>query len=191
MVGDDRRDARVADQLPAHLAAAVVLRRHGDRASAGSRIWFHDPRVHQDQADPLLSAWSPSLLLFGLVTERNLLKAVLGTAYPGLSDRGWFLLTRNWVALLPRHGGRSTRWCGARPAPTSGSASKIWGCSCLLTFLFALANIPMLMRHGLDAGGGRRKSRRSRRRNRAKQDADAVISIEGLSKTYATGVRRR
>src|SRR5436309_1387481 len=41
-----------------------------------------------------------ALLGFGLRTGRNLLKMVLGTAYPGLTERGWNLLTRNWILLF-------------------------------------------------------------------------------------------
>lgn len=88
-----------------------------------------------------------SLLLFGLFTKRNLLKAVLGTAYPGLSDRGWMILTRNWavffiaMAALNEVVWRTTStdfWIGF----------KIWGFM-PATFLFAIAHIPMLMRHGM------------------------------------------
>ena len=40
------------------------------------------------------------LLGFGLATGRNLLKVVLESVYPGLSERGWTLLTRNWIAYF-------------------------------------------------------------------------------------------
>ena len=89
-----------------------------------------------------------SLLLFGLLTKRNLLKSVLGTAYPGLSDRGWQILTRNWalfflaMAALNEAVWRTTStdfWIGF----------KIWGFM-PATFLFAIAHVPMLMRHGMD-----------------------------------------
>jgi intracellular septation protein len=89
-----------------------------------------------------------SLLLIGLITDRNLLKAVLGSVYPGLSERGWKLLTRNWVAFFFAMAianeivWRTTStefWAGA----------KIWG-FLPATFLFAIANVPMLMKHGLE-----------------------------------------
>ena len=88
-----------------------------------------------------------SILFFGLYTGRNLLKAVLGTAYPGLSERGWQLLTRNWaiffivMAFANELVWRTTStdfWVGA----------KLWG-FLPATFLFAFANVPMLMKHGL------------------------------------------
>src|SRR5688500_10471351 len=87
------------------------------------------------------------LLAFGLRTGRPFLKTVLGTAYPGLSDEGWRVLTRNWalffavMAVVNEAVWRNSStqfWIGF----------KIWG-AIPLTFLFALANVPMLMRHGL------------------------------------------
>jgi intracellular septation protein len=88
-----------------------------------------------------------SLLAFGLATKRNLLKMVLGTAYPGLSERGWQLLARNWALFfafmavvneLVWRNSSTDFWVGF----------KLWG-FLPATFLFAIANVPMLMRHGL------------------------------------------
>ena len=88
------------------------------------------------------------LLGFGLATGRPLLKAVLGSSYPGLDEEGWRKLTRNWalffafMAALNEAVWRNSStdfWVGF----------KLWG-AIPLTFLFALANIPMLLRHGLN-----------------------------------------
>jgi len=88
-----------------------------------------------------------SLLLFGLLTRRNLLKSVLGTAYPGLSDRGWQILTRNWALFfLAMAALNEAVW---RTTSTDfWVAFKIWGFM-PATFLFAMAHVPMLMRHGM------------------------------------------
>lgn len=89
-----------------------------------------------------------ALLAFGLYTGRPLLKRVLGSAYPGLDGEGWRKLTRNWalffafMAVLNEVVWRNSStdfWVGF----------KLWG-AIPLTFLFAIANIPMLMRHGLN-----------------------------------------
>ena len=89
------------------------------------------------------------LLAFGLATGRPFLKIVLGSAYPGLDDAGWRKLTRNWalfffaMAMLNEAVWRNSTtdfWVGF----------KLWG-AIPLTFLFAAANIPMMMRHGLAA----------------------------------------
>lgn len=90
-----------------------------------------------------------AILGFGLATGRPTLKAVLGHAYPGLTDLGWAKLTRNWavffvgMAIANEAVWRSTSmefWLGY----------KLWG-AMPATLLFALANVPMLMKHGLNA----------------------------------------
>jgi intracellular septation protein len=95
------------------------------------------------------------ILAFGLFRRRNYLKSLLGSAFQGLSELGWELLARRWalffllLAVLNEIFWRffSTEiWLHF----------KIWG-DTLLTFLFAIAQMPMLLRHGLtlkdDAGG--------------------------------------
>jgi intracellular septation protein len=87
------------------------------------------------------------LLFFGLRTGRNFLKIVLGMAYPGLRERGWTLLTRNWIgyflvmALLNEAVWRLT-------TTDTWVAFKLWF-FIPATFLFAAANVPMLLKHGL------------------------------------------
>ncbi|HEX8216016.1 MAG TPA: inner membrane-spanning protein YciB [Allosphingosinicella sp.] len=118
----------------------------------GITIWLHDETFIKMKPTLLYTAIA-GLLLFGLATKRNLLKSVLGTAYPGLNDRGWNLLTRNWVgffavmAIANEAVWRSTStdfWVGF----------KLWF-FLPATFLFALANVPMLMRHGLQVDDAR------------------------------------
>ncbi len=88
-----------------------------------------------------------ALLAFGLMTGRPLLKMVLGSAYPGLDEEGWRKLTRNWaiffavMAVVNEAVWRNSTtdfWIGF----------KLWG-AIPATLLFALANVPMLLRHGL------------------------------------------
>ena len=88
-----------------------------------------------------------ALLGFGLATGRNLLKVVLGAAYPGLKERGWVLLTRNWIAFfIVMAVANEAVW---RTTSTDmWVAFKLWG-FIPATFIFAAANVPMLMRHGL------------------------------------------
>jgi len=112
----------------------------------GITIWLHDETFIKIKPT-IYYALVAALLAFGLATGRPLLKAVLGSAYPGLDHQGWIKLTRNWaiffagMALLNEAVWRNSStefWIGF----------KIWG-AIPLTFLFALANVPMLMRHGL------------------------------------------
>lgn len=112
----------------------------------GFTIWLHDETFIK-MKPTLYYVLVAAMLGFGLLTGRNLLKMVLGPTYPGLTERGWQLLTRNWVlfflfmAAVNEAVWRSTStdfWVGF----------KLWGALPAL-FLFGLANIPMLLRHGL------------------------------------------
>ena len=109
-------------------------------------IWFHDPRFIQMKPTIVYSTFA-AVLAFGLLTGRPLLEGLLGAAYPGLSAQGWRKLTRNWavffvaMALLNEAVWRSTSW-------DFWVGFKLWG-AIPLTLGFALANVPMLMRHGL------------------------------------------
>ncbi len=112
----------------------------------GITIWLHDETFIKVKPTIYYTIVA-ALLIFGMKTGRNLLKMVLGTAYPGLSERGWHLLTRNWaafflvMAVVNEAVWRSTTtdfWVGF----------KLWF-FLPVTFLFAAANVPMLLRHGL------------------------------------------
>lgn len=112
----------------------------------GITIWLHDETFIKVKPT-IYYVMVASLLLFGLATKRNFLKTVLGSAYPGLSDHGWKVLTRNWavfflaMAIVNEAVWRNTStdfWIGF----------KIWGFM-PVTFLFALAHVPMLMRNGM------------------------------------------
>lgn len=90
------------------------------------------------------------VLAYGLATGRPLLKMLLESAYPGLNERGWRQLTINWalffvgMALL-----NEVVW---RTQSTDFWVSfKLFG-AIPLTLVFAAANIPMLLKNGLQAG---------------------------------------
>jgi len=113
----------------------------------GITIWLHDETFIKVKPT-IYYVVVAALLTFGLVTGRNLLKMVLESVYPGLSERGWRLLTRNWIgyfavmAIINELVWRTQStdfWVGF----------KLWF-FLPATFVFALANVPMLMRHGLE-----------------------------------------
>jgi intracellular septation protein len=112
----------------------------------GLTIWLHN-EMFIKMKPTIYYVLVAGLLAFGLATDRPLLQRVLGSAYPGLSESGWRKLTRNWalffafMALLNEAVWRNSStdfWVGF----------KLWG-ALPLTFLFAAANIPMLLKHGL------------------------------------------
>ena len=112
----------------------------------GLTIWLHKDWIIK-MKPTFYYALVSGLLWFGLATDRPLLQRVLGSTYPGLDETGWSKLTRNWaiffavMAVLNEAVWRNSStsfWIGF----------KLWG-ALPLTFLFAAANIPMLLRHGL------------------------------------------
>lgn len=112
----------------------------------GLTLWLHDETFIK-MKPTLYYLLVAALLGFGLATGRPLLKSVLGGTYPGLNEIGWTKLTRNWalfflvMAVLNEGVWRNSStgfWVGY----------KLWG-ALPLTLLFALANVPMLLRHGL------------------------------------------
>jgi intracellular septation protein len=112
----------------------------------GLTIWLHDETFIKMKPTVYYTLVA-ALLAFGLLTDRPLLQRVLGSTYPGLDETGWSKLTRNWalffafMAVL-----NETVWRNSSTQFWIGF--KIWG-ALPLTFLFAAANIPMLLRHGL------------------------------------------
>lgn len=112
----------------------------------GITLYLHDETFIKIKPT-IYYAMIAGVLTFGLFTGRNFLKLLLDAAYPGLSEKGWRLLARNWalffafMAVVNELVWRNTStefWIGF----------KLWGFM-PATFLFAIANVPMLMRHGM------------------------------------------
>ncbi len=91
-------------------------------------------------------------LLIGWLRGVSLLRILLGAAFEGLTERGWMLLSRNWAifflalagvneilrAMFNEANGQFGTWI----------AAKLW-VFLPLTFLFTLAQLPMLLRNGM------------------------------------------
>src|SRR5690554_2834980 len=112
-------------------------------------IYFNDPSFIQIKPTIIYTGFAV-ILGVGLLRGKAMLKYLLQAAYEGLSDEGWLKLSRNWaiffvfMAIL-NEAMRMTMsfdlWL----------TLKVWGVT-ILSFIFAIANVPMLMRHGLDIG---------------------------------------
>lgn len=109
-------------------------------------LYFHNEEFIKLKPT-VIYATLAAILGFGWWTKRPLLQAIFGTTYQGISPRGWELLTGNWALYLVfmaalnevvRHNFSTDFWVGF----------KLWG-AIPLTVLFSVANVPMLMRHGL------------------------------------------
>jgi intracellular septation protein len=112
----------------------------------GLTIWLHQAWIIK-MKPTFYYTLVASILAFGLITDRPLLQRVLGSTYPGLDEDGWRKLTRNWaiffgfLAII-----NEVVW---RNSSTDfWLAFKLWFVA-PATFLFAAANIPMLLKHGL------------------------------------------
>lgn len=121
----------------------------------GLTLYFHDATFIKVKPTIVYSMLA-AVLGFGLATGRPMLKMLLESAYPGLTETGWRKLTVNWMVffvlmavanevawrmLAPNATDDLTRWAGF----------KLW-VVVPATFMFALGNIPMLMKHGLTLG---------------------------------------
>ena len=109
-------------------------------------IWLHDQRFIQFKPTLYYGVIAGALFV-GQATGRPMLKLVLEQAYPGLSEQGWSLLSRNWAWFfvvmgagneIVRHTLSFDVWL----------LYKLWAVM-PLTLIFAVTQIPMLLRHGL------------------------------------------
>lgn len=109
-------------------------------------IWFHDQRFIQVKPT-IIYAGLGALLLGGALAGKPLLKYVLEAGYDGLTDRGWAILSRNWglffggMALLNELLRRELSF-------DTWLTVKVWALI-PLSIAFGLANLPVLMKHGL------------------------------------------
>ena len=88
-----------------------------------------------------------AILFLGVWRGKAPLKYLLEYAFEGLSDEGWLKLSRNWgfffIGMAVLNEGMI-----ATLTEQMWLTLKVWGVTAL-TFVFGMANIPMLLRHGL------------------------------------------
>ncbi|MFM9852889.1 MAG: septation protein IspZ [Sphingomonadaceae bacterium] len=114
----------------------------------GLTLYMHDEKFIQIKPT-IIYALLGGLLLAGVIRGKPFLKYVFEHGYNGLSERGWILLSRNWAVFflamaIFNEAVRATFDFG------TWLTIKVWGMS-ILSGLFAVANLPMLMKHGLGA----------------------------------------
>ncbi|MCX8474680.1 MAG: septation protein A [Sphingomonas sp.] len=109
-------------------------------------LWFHDQSFIQMKPTIVYTMFAV-ILGYGLIAKKPLLQMLLETAYPGLSAKGWRLLTINWtgffvaMAILNEVMRQVLSW-------DQWVTFKTWAVI-PLTLVFAMLNIPMLLKHGL------------------------------------------
>ena len=122
------------------LSAVLVL------GFGGLTLWLHDPVLIRYKATAVYVLLS-SLLFIGLLRGKPLLKYVLESGYDGLSDRGWMILSRNWAFFFAALAVANQVLIYLKVSDNTYVNVKVWG-FIAATFIFALANIPVLTKHG-------------------------------------------
>ena len=110
-------------------------------------LYLRDPKFIQMKPTFIYVGFA-ALLGGGLLRGKALLKWLFGPVFPGLTEEGWMKLSRNWafffLALaianeIMRQMLTFDTWLTV----------KVWGVT-VVSILFAIANMPMLLKHGLD-----------------------------------------
>ena len=110
-------------------------------------LYFKDPRFIQ-MKPTLYYGVLAAFLFIGLLRGKPLLRWLFGPIFPGLSDEGWLKLSRNWAIFFVVLG-IANEVMRATLTFDQWLTAKVWGVP-IVSLLFAAANIPMLLRHGLD-----------------------------------------
>jgi intracellular septation protein len=112
-------------------------------------LLFHDAEFIKIKLT-VIYALLAAVLLFGVATKRPLLQLVLGETFPALSDVGWRALTRNWIIFFIALA-TLNEVLRRMLSTTDWVSFKVFGVT-ILTFVFALAQTPILLRHGPKEG---------------------------------------
>ena len=111
-------------------------------------LYLRDPRFIQ-MKPTLYYGVLATILFIGLLRGKPLLRWLFGPIFPGLDEAGWLKLSRNWALFFVALGAANEVMRATLTFDTWLSV-KVWGVP-IVSLLFAAANIPMLLRHGLDA----------------------------------------
>jgi intracellular septation protein len=109
-------------------------------------IYFNDQKFIQIKPT-IIYLILGGLLIGGLVRGKSLLKFVIGPAFTGLDERGWIMLSRNWAIFFVALAAMN-EILRAFTSFDTWLTVKVWAVP-ILTMLFVMANMPMLLKHGL------------------------------------------
>lgn len=115
----------------------------------GLTLWLQDETFIKLKPTLIYGIFA-AILFFGMATGRPTLQLVMDGALPGIDATGWAKLTRNWALYfvlmmvaneVARRLLTTDQWVNF----------KVWGVT-LAFFVFALAQAPLMSRHGLNLG---------------------------------------
>lgn len=115
----------------------------------GLTLYFHDPKFIQIKAT-VIYAFFALMLIGGWMGGKPLLRYLLQSAYNGLDEIGWLKLSRNWGLFFAALAVTNEVLRTALSYET-WLTLKVWGVTAA-SMLFAMANVPMLLKHGLSVG---------------------------------------
>jgi intracellular septation protein len=112
-------------------------------------LWFRDFGFIQHKATAVYLLFA-AIILIGWLRAKPALKYLLEAAYDGLTEAGWLKLSLNWGLFFLALAGLNELMIPMLSADQYITV-KTFGLPAL-TFLFAMANIPMLLKNGLNLG---------------------------------------
>jgi intracellular septation protein len=115
----------------------------------GLTIYLKDQRFIQTKPTLIYSFFALTLL-GGWLRGKPMLRYLLQSAYDGLDEKGWLKLSRNW-GLFFIGLAFANEFMRTFLSFDTWLTIKVWGVT-VATFLFGAANLPMMMRHGLNLG---------------------------------------
>ena len=117
-------------------------------------IVFGDPTFVQLKPTIIYTVMGAALLI-GWLRGAALLKILLEAAFEGLTQEGWLKLSRNWGVFFLFLAALNEVLRALYNEPSGTFETWLWAKFWVfmpLSFLFTFANIPMLLKHGLDVG---------------------------------------
>ena len=110
-------------------------------------LYLRDPKFIQMKPTVIYVMFAV-LLGIGLLRGKPLLKWLFGPVFPGLTEEGWLKLSRNWALFFAALAVINEVMRATLDFDT-WLTLKVWGVT-IVSLLFAIGNMPMLLRHGLD-----------------------------------------
>ncbi|WP_395623478.1 inner membrane-spanning protein YciB [Sphingomonas daechungensis] len=110
-------------------------------------LYLRDPKFIQMKPTFIYLGFA-AMLGGGLLRGKALLKWLFGPVFPGLTEEGWRKLSLNW-ALFFLALAVANEVMRATLTFETWLTIKVWGVT-VVSLVFAVANMPMLLRHGLD-----------------------------------------